>query len=522
MIGADTLSGQTVLDRAISWISPSWGATRMRARAMIRMFSGAYESAHPSRLQKWAVDYGSGTNITRWAHLPLRIRARDLERNSDLAQGALSVLVRNTVGPYGIGIEPSPKRADGTVHDDLAQAMHRVWRNWQRRPEVTRSHNYGSMQRLTARSWYRDGEVLKQQLMGSVPGLIHATKLPFSQELIECDQLPVYLDDESRGITQGVQRNAWLQPTGYWLYKGHPGDYQRTADTLDMKMLPASNILHLKMMMRIAQVRGISLFGAVIPRLLDVKDYEDSERIAAKVAANLCAVITTGTAEDYVPPTDAQGHALPANQQSQMHMAAGSIFRLAPGQDVSTIDSKRPNPQVESFRSGQLRAAAAGLEISYSSFSKNYNGTYSAQRQELVEQYGAYGVLSAEFISVDAQPTYEAAMNVAFASGAIDLRKFPGFDPESLLDAFYVMPPMPWINPVDEVEAMQAMEESCYMSAPEIIRRRGAHPDDVLRQEAAWRGKASEQKVHLAVDNPAPPSAPRPMNRVRHPSMPWS
>src|SRR3546814_16911546 len=66
---------------------------------------------------------------------------------------------------------------------------------------------------------------------------------------------------------------------------------------------------------------------------------------------------------------------------------------LRPGESISTIDSNRPNPNLEIYRNGQLRAIAAPMRISFSTLSKNYNGTYSAQRQELVENFGAYGVL---------------------------------------------------------------------------------------------------------------------------------
>ncbi|MGU0161066.1 phage portal protein [Escherichia coli] len=49
-----------------------------------------------------------------------------------------------------------------------------------------------------------------------------------------------------------------------------------------------------------------------------------------------------------------------------------------------------PNPNLETFRNGQLRAVAAGSRLSFSSTARNYNGTYSAQRQELVESTDGY------------------------------------------------------------------------------------------------------------------------------------
>lgn len=45
------------------------------------------------------------------------------------------------------------------------------------------------------------------------------------------------------------------------------------------------------------------------------------------------------------------------------------------------VKSDRPNPNLQSFRNGQLRAVAAGSRGSYSSISRDYDGTYSAQRR---------------------------------------------------------------------------------------------------------------------------------------------
>ena len=66
-------------------------------------------------------------------------------------------------------------------------------------------------------------------------------------------------------------------------------------------------------------------------------------------------------------------------------------------------ECKRPNPNLITFRNGQLRAFAAGISASYSSVSRNYDGTYSSQRQELVEQWVHYACLTDDFVSMSAQ-----------------------------------------------------------------------------------------------------------------------
>ncbi len=72
------------------------------------------------------------------------------------------------------------------------------------------------------------------------------------------------------------------------------------------------------------------------------------------------------------------------------------------------VKSDRPNPNLETFRNAQLRAVAAGSRLSFSSTARNYNGTYSAQRQELVESTDGYLILQDWFIGAVTRPMYRA------------------------------------------------------------------------------------------------------------------
>ena len=146
--------------------------------------------------------------------------------------------------------------------------------------------------------------------------------------------------------------------------------------------MPWDRVLHLATLDHIGQVRGVSEFASVITRLEDIKDYEESERVAAKIAAMLTAYVKRGSPEVYDPET------APSPGTRQIAFKPGMVIDdLAIGEEIGLIDSKRPNPNLITFRQGQLRAIAAGVGASYSSLSRDYNGTYSAQRQELVEQF---------------------------------------------------------------------------------------------------------------------------------------
>lgn len=488
------MSDVSLLDRAILAVAPGWARRRARDRAWVAY----YESATPSRARPGRRESGSGNAAIQRAGKLLREQARHLEQNHDLARGVLDVLVRNTVGT-GIGVEPQPRMAGdrAEIADDLAWELSRLWREWCRRPEVTWALDMGAAERLCARTWFRDGEVFAQRIGGTSAVLDHGTLVPYSVELLEPDFVPF---DHNRlpatgqtSITMGIETNAWNRPIGYWVYRRHPGEQVSIPSPSDLKRIGADFMLHLKAIDRIGQLRGASVFASVLGRLEDIKDYEESERVAAKVAASMAAMIIKGSPDDYEPPvSDGTGEA-----KRMRRFPAGMVFDdLRPGESVQTIDTKRPNPNALNWRQGQLRAVAAGVGTSYSSTAKSYDGTYSSQRQELVEQWGAYQILAAEFIARITRPIYEDFVRFAMLSRQITLPA--GVDPASVYDAEFIAPQMPWIDPVKEVESWALLEDRAYASGPEIVRRRGASPHNVLDQQARWLRQKEEANIPAA------------------------
>jgi lambda family phage portal protein len=349
-----------------------------------------------------------------------------------------------------------------------------------------------------AQSWIRDGEAFAQQLIGSIKSLTHATDVPFSLELIEADRIPYTYTDPGKGVLQGIERDSWGKPVAYWAYLKNPDDMQYLSMpviTLPAALthIPAARMLHVATIDRIDQARGVSEFASVITRLEDIKDYEESERVAAKIAAMLTGYVKRGTPELWEPsqlPLDENGNPPPRELSLQPGMI---IDNLALGEEIGLIDTKRPNPNLITFRQGQLRAIAAGIGASYSSISRDYNGTYSAQRQELVEQWVHYAVLTDEFVGDFIQPVWEAFVAIAHKSGIVPTPR--GVKPGTETDAAYIGQSMPWIDPVKEASAWLTLTQAGFASEIEVIRKRGANPQDVLEQITEFRRQAEERDL---------------------------
>jgi lambda family phage portal protein len=499
-----------LVDRFVATLSPVAGLRRLQARAALAAAVPAYEAASPSRHRKFYNNAQSPNQLTQLSAIAIRAQARQLHRNHDISRGILRTMVNNMVGPQGIGIEPQPRRADGTIHEEYASQLRTAWREFCLKPEVTGRHSMAKVQRLMALTWIRDGEAFAQELVGNVPGLTHGSRVPLSLEMFEPDLVPydyqnVYPTGGS--IEQGIERDAWGKPRAFYVYKRHPAEGVGVAyGTGDLKRVPADRVHHIALLDRIGQMRGVSEFASIITRLEDIKDYEESERIAAKIAAALTAYVKK------VSPDGYQGAQVDENGEPisrQLFMAPGMIIDdLQVGEEIGMIDSNRPNPNLVTFRGGQLRAIAAGVGVSYSSAAKDYNGTFSAQRQELVEQWVNYATLTDEFVGQFLQPLWDTFVRVADISGVV--RKPRDVSDESANDAMFLAQSMPWIDPLKEAKAYVELTRAGFASEVEVMRKRGVNPRDVMEQMSTWRRMAAERDLTLTSDGANSETAGKP------------
>ena len=461
-----------ITERLIDAISPTWAAHRAKKRLEV----SAYEAAKQSRTHKAEREQRSGNQAVFAAGRSLREQARWLDENHDIVIGLLDKLEERIVGARGIQIEPQPLSITGDIHEEFANNIRKAWSEWSLRPEVTGRLSRPEMERLVARSWLRDGEVFGQQVKGVVPGYQYLTKTPFAIELLEADFVPLELDDLAKKVRQGIRIDAWGRAQGYQVLLDHPGEMGIRHKT---KEVAAENMLHLAFVRRLHQMRGVSLLHGVITRLADLKDVEESERVAARISAALAFFIRKGAADMYTPPEDG-GHSEPRH----FPIAPGMTFDdLRAGEEVGSIQSNRPNVALNIWRAGQLRSVAAGTRSGYSSVARDYDGSYSAQRQELVEGFEGFAVLQDTFVAQWSRPVFRNWLALAIASGEVQVPN--NVDRNSLFNALYLAPVMPWIDPAKESKAWREQIRGGAASESEWIRARGRNPDEVRRQRMA-------------------------------------
>jgi capsid protein len=296
------------LDSIIAWLSPQAAVRRAQHRRVLAY----YEAANPNRMRKGRTAPGTANVSVGAREKPARAGAllrAELRHRTRRSGRSRAEDGRPAQASRASRSRRRTRTAKSTTNSPRRSS--RCGRTGAANPEVTWQHDWASCQRLLCRSWLRDGDVFAQVVQGITPFLDHGTAVPLSLEMIESDLVPLSYS-LAPGIVHGVEINAWGRPLAYHILRQPPGDVFSTfAAPSDMKRVSADRILHVKMVDRIRQYRGVSVFASVLQRFDDLKDYEESERIAAKVAASMAAYIKKGAPDDYetAEDGDAEGSA---------------------------------------------------------------------------------------------------------------------------------------------------------------------------------------------------------------------
>lgn len=446
-------------------------------RHAARVFARAYKVTQPSSYRRNPVQAELSQDSAYLAAAPnLRQWGVASDENDPHYVGVMDELLNRIVGD-GIHIQPTPTTRTGTPLPQLHDQLVEFHAQWGETADVTGELPYGEVQRLRVRSWLGQGEHFVQYVAGRGRSRypFAADEIPFRLELLEPDMIPWDLEDEATGVRFGVQLDGWRRPRAYRVYTRPPGDMRLMGSPVvtlaDTVRVEASRIGHIKFVRRWPSTRGVPLAHAAFQVFDDVRDYLESERIAARIAATLAAAIERDP--EYWELTDQDRET--SQQPRSYPLVAGAIFDpLLPGESVSTIESKRPAGGLEDFRKSSLRTAAAATGTRYSAIARDFSGSYSSARQELAESEPNYARLRNYFIARAMRPTYQRLIAVGVLDGQITIPR--GADLRSITRAQYIAPRLPWIDPLKETQADVLAIENGIKSREQVIWERGGDP----------------------------------------------
>jgi lambda family phage portal protein len=473
-----------LFDRFISYLSPTAGARRARARVVERViskYSRGYDGGSKGRRTGgWTTGSTSANTEIQGNLVTLRNRARDLVRNDPFAARAVQAYVANIVGP---GIIPTPAHRT----DSRSKAAADLWRKWAESTQCDFEgrHDFYGLQSMICRALVESGEVLVRRIRTR-----SASKLavPLQLQILESDFLDVFRNNvslpEGGYILQGIEFDSTGKRVAYWLYRHHPGDVAFPLAGLVSDRVPVEEIMHIYRADRPGQVRGVTWLAPILLRLRDFNEFEDAHLVRQKIAA--CFTAFTIDAEPALDTAE--------NPTSDLtdRVEPGMIMNLPPGKDVKFGNP----PGVEGYGEysrAQLRAMAAGLNMPYEVFSGDLSQVnYSSGRMGWLEfhrniQQWVYGLI----IPQVCDPTWRWFIEAA----RISEPKADG------VVADWTPPRREMINPTEEVKAALTAIRGGIQTRSDFIRSMGNDPDRVYSELKSDNDTAD--KLGLVLDSDA-------------------
>ena len=392
-----------------------------------------------------------------------RARSRQLVRDNEYARNAVRIIQNNVIGD-GIKMQAMVKNQRGTPVETANDQIEEEWEDWWL--DKSKCHTGGllagpDIERLLIGNLVENGEAI-----------IRLVRKPFGDsqvalalEVIESDRLvdqwSMPKSPNGNNIRMGVEVDQWGRPLAYWCYPTHPGDYQFTNYQPESFLrIPADEIIHLYIVDRWPQTRGMPWFSSAMRRLNNMGGYEEAEIVAARGSAAVMGFITSSD----VPTPDAV-----VNGQQVSDFSAGQIRHLQPGESFTGWNPSRPNANMDPFMRLMLRGIAAGVGCSYESLSRDYSqSNYSSSRLALLDDRDLWRVLQGWFIRNFRTRLHKEFLHAAVLPGVLQLGDF-----YTSLRKYQAVRFKPrgwsWIDPSKETIAYRMAVRAGFMTVSDVI-----------------------------------------------------
>lgn len=487
----------------MKWLSRVKQKARRTGRRM-------YAAAKAGRLNMLAGTSSADTELLTSLR-PMRDRSRALIRDVAHAKRAKTVVVNNVIG-QGIGVQGQVRGNGQKLATDINDAIETAWKRWSRADSCHTGGalHFGDLERAAMGEVFEAGECFIR---------IHAQRfgdsdVPLALELIEPERLAD--DHEIRApsgaqVTLGIEHDAFGRPLAYYIHKRHPNQLRLGHGRLQDAILrvPAEQIIHLRLVDRWPQTRGVPWLHPVMTRLNQLGEFEEAAVIAARIGASKVGFFESA---DFGSPItddrDAEGS--PATT-----VEAGEFTQLPPGYKFSSWDPNYPNEAFDPFTRACHRGIAAGTGPSYESLTRDYSqSNYSSSRLAQLEDRDLWRVLQQWWIRSFREPLHRQWLQAAVLSNAVaNIRRSDYLTDAERYEAVKFKPRgWAWVDPAKEVAAYKEAERAGYLTKTDIIAMTGGGLDieDVARTRRAELDLLDD--LDIATDTttatPAIPTAP--------------
>lgn len=470
------------IDTLVAAISPRRACEREAWRQQLEILRG-YDAASSGRLNAgWRVHNDSAENTDRMSRDVIRARARDLERNSDIAQSILYAYKRNVVGK-GYTLQAK------TGIDTLDAKIEKAWKTWckARNCDVTGEQSFNDMLRMAIDRKKVDGGLLfvfRYTNQGIVPFQLQAF------EVDELDTAQTKPHQQGNRVVGGIEYNKFRRPVGYWFRQYDLDGWQLTAPVY----IEAKDVYFFKAKHRPSQLREISDLTPTITRIRDANEFITAVSVKERIAACLAVFIKRAT------PSGGWGRGGIQTDNGMDYegkkLAPGMIQSLGAGDEIQVVDPKGAGSDATSFLKTQQGLIGAGQGLSYEAVSRDMSGaTYSSARQNAIEDENTYAE-DVEMLVDFMSEVYETFVISGYLCGLFDMPDF--WDKKAdYLSHSWTKTPKKWIDPAKESNAGKIALQSGQKTFQDICAEQGKDWKEAVKEMAEVLEYGREHGIEL-------------------------
>lgn len=238
-----------------------------------------------------------------------------------------------------------------------------------------------------------------------------------------------------------------------------------------------------------------------------------------QIAACLSVFIKSENNASLLLEATAQKYGYVLDQQIE----PGMIFKLSPGEEISTLVPNFPVPELESFVIMLARRIGTALGVSWQVVLKDFaKSNYSSARTDLLEARQVYHVIQRWFIEKYLSWEWERVMQDALLRGDSRLN---GVTQDDLKAITWITPGWQWVDPQREANATKIKLETRITTLRDVCAATGQDweeiQDQLLREELREKKRREELGIpksepsDLAQPNNAPKPKPKPKAKPR-------
>lgn len=382
----------------------------------------------------------------------LRSRSRELMRNDSIGAGLRKTFLSNVIGT---GIRPQPRVKTGIEEfdDTVNMNLMAVWNERKDKLNPADGLDQGSLQRLIFGKIFEDGDHIIKRSKRSDSD-------PVFFECVEGERLGYPFSkspDTTNEIRDGVEKDDLKIPVAYWINKQHPGDYlafNKTVNLWDYRRVDASEVIHLKVVERPGQTRGVPFLHTVLQDIHDLDLLMIAALKRTQIAACFCAIIQSDLPMDQIlPPVPISGAQAGTYGKLEQQMEPGMFLKLNPGEKIETLVPNFPVPELVPFIVILAKRIGAAVGISWQLVLKSFDGAnYSSARTDLLESRQVFVLLQNWFVHNYLQPSWMWIMQDARLRGD---RRLRGVTDDMLRQVTWIGNGWRWVDPTKEATATQ-------------------------------------------------------------------